>query len=227
MEDNFALADTEEMKELVQQKIKTEQYVTQIKKHQALKAELELQEYAAAVSSAQASNFRNRTYDFVSTVTEGSVESALDSITRWVREAPEKGITIRFTSGGGDGISGLVLFDALRAIDTDGTPVTTVALGQAASMAAILVQAGRERVIGPHARFLIHQGSFQMAGKLSDIEITADMAKEMNETMIGILAERSGKLTATEIRSKIKKGDWWLTADKFIKFGFADRKGYR
>jgi ATP-dependent Clp endopeptidase proteolytic subunit ClpP len=209
------------------QQLETEKYVTALKKAQATKAELELQEFSAAVRSAQASNFRHRTYDFVSEVTESTVETALDTITRWAREEHDRGITVRFTSGGGDTISGFVLFDALRAIDEDGTPITTVALGQAASMAAVLVQAGRERVVGPHARFLIHQIQLGAQGKLSDVEIQTGMAKEVNESAIAILSERSGKLTKNEIRSKIKKGDWALSAQKFIDYGFADRKGYR
>ena len=227
MGEEFILREPSELeKELIRQKIETEKFVTAIKKAQAEKAVLEMQEFSAAVKSAQASNFRNRVYDFVSSVSESAVEMALDTITKWVREEPETGITIRFTSPGGDTVSGLVLFDALRAIDEDGTPITTVALGQAASMAAVLVQAGRERVVGPHARFLIHQVSFGAEGKLSDVEIRAEQAKETNEMMLSILADRSN-LSVTEMRKKTKTGDWWLSADKFIKYGFADRKGYR
>src|SRR4026209_620469 len=110
MGEEFILREPSELeKELIRQKIETEKFVTAIKKAQAEKAVLEMQEFSAAVKSAQASNFRNRVYDFVSSVSESAVEMALDTISKWVREEPETRITIRFTSPGGDTISGLVL----------------------------------------------------------------------------------------------------------------------
>ena len=107
-------------------------------------------------------------------------------------EDPEKDINFYINSPGGLVTSGLAVYDTLQYIKPD---VTTVCIGQAASMGALLLAAGAEgkRYSLPHSRILIHQpmGGFQ--GQASDIEIQAKEILRMKETLNQILVKHTGK----------------------------------
>jgi ATP-dependent Clp endopeptidase proteolytic subunit ClpP len=211
---------------LREQELETAKIMTRAAQSAATKAEIELRDAQIEDQFNAAANFRNRTLGFSAPILHETVEQAIDVVSRWHRMEQGKPITVRFTSPGGEAIFGLTLFDALRAIQDEGTPIITVALGQAASMAAVLLQAGSERVVGPNSWFLIHEGSGALKGKMRDMEEQSAFHKRLGKNMMSILAERS-TMTAAEIGRKAKLAEWWLNADECIKFGFADRIGYR
>jgi ATP-dependent Clp protease, protease subunit len=105
---------------------------------------------------------------------------------------PEKDINFYINSPGGVVTAGLAVYDTMKYIKPD---VTTVCIGQAASMGAVLLAAGtkNKRYSLPHARILIHQpmGGFQ--GQASDIAIQAKEILRMKETLNHILVEHTGK----------------------------------
>jgi ATP-dependent Clp protease, protease subunit len=105
---------------------------------------------------------------------------------------PEKDINFYINSPGGVVTAGLAVYDTMKYIKPD---VTTVCIGQAASMGAVLLAAGSKgkRYSLPHARILIHQpmGGFQ--GQASDIAIQAKEILRMKETLNEILVEHTGK----------------------------------
>lgn len=107
-------------------------------------------------------------------------------------EDPEKDINFYINSPGGLVTSGLAVYDTLQYIKPD---VTTVCIGQAASMGALLLAAGAtgKRYSLPHSRILIHQpmGGFQ--GQASDIEIQAKEILRMKDTLNQILVKHTGK----------------------------------
>jgi ATP-dependent protease ClpP protease subunit len=91
-------------------------------------------------------------------------------------------------------------------------------------MGAVLFQAGDERIIDARAKLLIHQGSSQFAGRMSqgEAEDYAEFMKMLLDDLLEILAERS-TLTKRQIANKWNRKDWWIKADDAVKFGFADR----
>jgi ATP-dependent Clp protease, protease subunit len=105
---------------------------------------------------------------------------------------PEKDINFYINSPGGVVTAGLAVYDTMKYIKPD---VTTVCIGQAASMGAVLLAAGtkNKRYSLPNARILIHQpmGGFQ--GQASDIAIQAKEILRMKETLNHILVEHTGK----------------------------------
>lgn len=107
-------------------------------------------------------------------------------------EDPDKDINFYINSPGGIVTSGLAVYDTMQYIKPD---VTTVCIGQAASMGALLLTAGADgkRYSLPNARILIHQpmGGFQ--GQASDIEIQAKEILRMKETLNNILVRHTGK----------------------------------
>jgi ATP-dependent Clp protease protease subunit len=107
-------------------------------------------------------------------------------------EDPDKDINLYINSPGGVVTSGLAVYDTMQYIKPD---VTTVCIGQAASMGALLLAAGAEqkRYALPHARIMIHQpmGGFQ--GQASDIAIQAKEILRMKDALNDILVRHSGK----------------------------------
>jgi ATP-dependent Clp protease protease subunit len=107
-------------------------------------------------------------------------------------EDPEKDINLYINSPGGVVTSGLAVYDTMQYIKPD---VTTVCIGQAASMGALLLAAGAEkkRYALPHARIMIHQpmGGFQ--GQASDIAIQAKEILRMKDALNEILVRHTGK----------------------------------
>jgi ATP-dependent Clp protease protease subunit len=107
-------------------------------------------------------------------------------------EDPDKDINLYINSPGGVVTSGLAVYDTMQYIKPD---VTTVCIGQAASMGALLLAAGanRKRYALPHARIMIHQpmGGFQ--GQASDIAIQAKEILRMKDALNEILVRHTGK----------------------------------
>ncbi len=107
-------------------------------------------------------------------------------------EDPDKDINLYINSPGGIVTAGLAVYDTMQYIKPD---VTTVCLGQAASMGALLLAAGcaKKRYALPHARIMIHQpmGGFQ--GQASDIAIQAKEILRMKDALNDILVRHTGK----------------------------------
>ena len=135
---------------------------------------------------------------------------------------PGKEITFYINSPGGVVTSGLVIFDTMNMISS---PVSTVCIGLAASMASILLSAGEKgkRFIWPSGKVLIHQPSIGgvIQGPASDLEIQAREIVRTKERSAEILAERCGK-KVDEIMEDFDR-DYWMDAKESIKYGIVDK----
>jgi ATP-dependent Clp protease, protease subunit len=108
-------------------------------------------------------------------------------------EDPEKDISIYINSPGGSITAGLAILDTMRVVQPD---IVTYCVGQAASMAAVLLACGAKgkRYSLPHSRILIHQPSLTgLAGQATDIEIYAREILRMRDTLNKIIAEATGQ----------------------------------
>jgi ATP-dependent Clp endopeptidase proteolytic subunit ClpP len=170
----------------------------------------------------KASEYENRIYAFDGAVSGGSVQHAIVTLGQWVRRDPETPITIVFNSPGGNVFNGLALFDYIKDMQSQGTQIDTVALGMAASMGGVLLQAGKERTMSEHSYLLIHEVSDFAGGQMSELEDQVKFAKRLQERLLSILAERS-TLNKRQIERRWKRRDWWLDADEALKLGFCDR----
>lgn len=159
-------------------------------------------------------------------ISEESVRRCMAKLQTWRRSAPEgKKIEIELVinSRGGDVVSGLALYDFLESIKRSGHRVVTGALGVAASMGSILLQAGDVRYMGRGANILIHEVSTVAWGKTSEIEDRMSLIKKFQERSIDIYVNRSGgKLSRELVASEWKRRDWWLTADQCMELGLID-----
>ena len=133
---------------------------------------------------------------------------------------PGKDISIYVNSPGGSVHAGLGIYDTMQFISTD---VATICTGMSASMAAVLLVAGKEgkRSALKHSRVMIHQPMGGAQGQASDIEITAREILKLKKELYTIIAEHShtdfDKVWADSDR------DYWMTAEEAKEYGMIDR----
>jgi ATP-dependent Clp protease protease subunit len=135
-------------------------------------------------------------------------------------ENPEKDISIYINSPGGSVSAGLAIYDTMQFVKPD---VSTLCVGQAASMGALLLAAGakNKRFALPNSRVMIHQpmGGFQ--GQASDIEIHAKEILYLRQRLNEILARHTGQEIRTIERDTER--DNFFGAEEAVKYGLVDR----
>lgn len=135
-------------------------------------------------------------------------------------EDPEKDIHIYINSPGGSVTAGLAIYDTMRFIKPD---VSTICVGMAASMAAVLLAGGTKskRFALPHSKILIHQPWTQgIGGQVTDVEIHAKEMLKTRETLYNILSEHTGK--SYEQIAKDCERDYFLTAQEAKEYNLID-----
>jgi ATP-dependent Clp protease, protease subunit len=136
-------------------------------------------------------------------------------------ENPEKDISLYINSPGGSVSAGMAIYDTMQYIKPD---VSTYCVGQAASMAAVLLAAGAKgkRTLLPNSRVLIHQPLISgLQGQQTDIEIHAKDMLMMRDRLDEILAYHTGK-SKEEIHRDTER-DRILGAKEAVEYGLADR----
>lgn len=134
-------------------------------------------------------------------------------------EDKDRDISIYINSGGGVVSAGLAIYDTMQYIKPD---VTTICMGMAASMAALLLAAGTKskRFALPHSRMLIHQPMGGIQGQAVDIEIHAKEIMKMKNELNAIFAKHTGQTVA-----KIEKDsdrNFWISAEDAKNYGIVD-----
>jgi ATP-dependent Clp protease protease subunit len=136
-------------------------------------------------------------------------------------ENPEKDISIYINSPGGSITAGLAILDTMRVVQPD---IVTYCVGQAASMAAVLLACGTKgkRYSLPHSRILIHQPSLSgLAGQATEIEIYAREILRMRDTLNKIIAQASGQ-SLERIERDVDR-DYILEPAGALEYGLIDR----
>ena len=132
----------------------------------------------------------------------------------------EKDISLYINSPGGEVYSGLAILDTMNYIKPD---VSTICVGMAASMAAVLLAAGApgKRFSLPHSKIMIHQPSGGAQGQQTEIEIAAREIRETRNTLNQILADCTGK--PFEQVERDTERDNYLRAEQALEYGLIDR----
>ncbi len=135
-------------------------------------------------------------------------------------ENPEKDIMLYINSPGGSVTAGFAIYDTMQHIRAD---VSTICLGQAASMGAFLLSSGAKgkRLALPHSRVLIHQPLGGAQGQATDIEIQANEILRIKKSLNSILASNTGQPL-----KKIEKDtdrDYIMTAQEAVEYGMIDK----
>lgn len=134
-------------------------------------------------------------------------------------EDPDKDIHLYINSPGGVVTAGMAIYDTMQYIKPD---VSTICVGSAASMGAVLLTAGAKakRYALPHARVMIHQPLGGVQGQASEIEIHAREILRMREELNGLLASHSGQ--PIDVIARDTDRDNFMSAEDAVKYGLID-----
>jgi ATP-dependent Clp protease protease subunit len=137
---------------------------------------------------------------------------------------PDKDISIYINSPGGSITAGLAIYDTMQFIKPD---ISTICIGQAASMAAVLLAAGSpsKRLALPNSRIIIHQPLGGFSGQAADIDIQAKEILRMREHLNSILVRHTGQ-TLDKIMKDTDR-DYIMTADQGLEYGLIDQVIHR
>lgn len=135
-------------------------------------------------------------------------------------ENPDKDISFYINSPGGSVTAGLAIYDTMQFINCD---VSTMCIGQAASMGALLLAGGAKdkRFCLPHSRMMIHQPLGGVQGQATDIEIHAREILHIRERLNRILAHHTGQSMETIARETDR--DNFMSGPESVEFGLIDR----
>jgi ATP-dependent Clp protease protease subunit len=133
---------------------------------------------------------------------------------------PDKDIHLYINSPGGSVTAGLSIYDTMQFIKPD---VSTMCIGQAASMGALLLTGGAKgkRYALPHSRMMIHQPSGGAQGQASDIHIQAQEILKVRERLNRIMAEHTGQ--SIEVIARDTDRDNFMSADESVNYGLIDK----
>ncbi len=133
---------------------------------------------------------------------------------------PEKDIALYINSPGGSVTAGLAIYDTIQVLRC---PVQTICMGQAASMAALLLAGGTKgkRLSLPHSRILIHQPWGGVQGQARDINIQAREILRLKNLTIQIFAQHTGKSEDT-VAADMER-DFFLEPKQAVEYGIIDR----
>lgn len=173
-----------------------------------------------------------RTYDIYSRLLEDRIIFLRDTIDDDVANVviaqmlflaskdPSKDIRLYINSPGGSVTAGLAIYDTMRYLKCD---VATICIGQAASMAAVLLTAGAsgKRAGLPNCRILLHQVFGGAQGQAADVKIQTEELLRMRDLLVKILAEHTGK-TLKRI-AKDTDRDYFMSAQEAVEYGLIDR----
>ncbi len=135
-------------------------------------------------------------------------------------EDPEKEINLYINSPGGSVTAGLAIYDTMRYISPE---VNTICLGQACSMAALILSGGKKggRIILPTARVMIHQPWGGVQGQTSDIAIHTKEILRLKQTYIDIVARHTEKEPSVVAEDMAR--DYFMSAEEALAYGIVDK----
>lgn len=152
-------------------------------------------------------------------ITADLANSVVAQLLHLEQEDAEKDITIYVNSPGGSVDAGMAMIDTMHFIKPD---VSTVCIGMAASMGAMILSQGTKgkRFVLPNSRIMIHQPMTGAEGQASDIAITAEQIIKMKNILITMLVKATGQ-KKDKVEADMDR-DYWLDASMAKKYGIID-----
>jgi ATP-dependent Clp protease protease subunit len=153
-------------------------------------------------------------------VLDGMANTVIAQMLFLESEDPDKDINMYVNSPGGSVTAGMAIYDTMQYIKPD---VTTICMGQATSMAALLLAAGAagKRYALPHSRIMIHQPLGGTQGQATDIDIHAKEILKMRDTLNHILFKHTGQ-PIEKVRKDTER-DYFMTSEEAKEYGIVDK----
>lgn len=153
-------------------------------------------------------------------VLDGMANTVIAQMLFLESEDPDKDINMYVNSPGGSVTAGMAIYDTMQYIKPD---IATICMGQATSMAALLLAAGAEgkRYALPHSRIMIHQPLGGTQGQATDIDIHAKEILKMRDSLNHILFKHTGQ--PIEKVKKDTERDYFMTSEEAKEYGIVDK----
>lgn len=165
--------------------------------------------------------FDNRIIRLNKTIDAEVAENIVDQLLKLDTIKSKKDIIFYINSPGGSVSAGMAIYDAMQMVKND---IKTICIGRCASMAAVLLSGGTKgkRYITPNSEVMIHEVSSFNMGKVGELKIDYEHTNTLNERIIKLLAENTGK-TIKQVRHDIQLKDRWFNAEEALKYGLGDK----
>lgn len=165
--------------------------------------------------------FDNRIIRLNKTIDAEVAENIVDQLLKLDTIKSKKDIIFYINSLGGAVSAGMAIYDAMQMVKND---IKTICIGRCASMAAVLLSGGTKgkRYITPNSEVMIHEVSSFNMGKVGELKIDYEHTNTLNEQIIKLLAENTGK-TVKQVRKDIQLKDRWFNAEEALKYGLGDK----
>jgi ATP-dependent Clp protease protease subunit len=159
-------------------------------------------------------------------------QNFIKNINILIKSNPSEPITICLQTIGGCWYSGISIYDIIKSCSCD---ITIIGYGQICSMGTIIMQAADNRLLFPNTTFMIHYGSSDNSGDYLSSQNYAKIEKINMECMVDIYSGKcvngewfkkrdySIDKTKSYLKTKMKNGDWYMTSQEAIKYGFIDK----
>jgi len=152
-------------------------------------------------------------------VSDGLANSIIAQLLVLESDDPKKEISIYINSPGGSVTAGLAIYDTMQYINA---PVSTICIGQAYSMAAVLLASGAKgrRFMLPHARIMLHQPLGGFSGQATDIDIQAREMLHLKKVLIEVVARHTGQ-PVDQVKKDTDR-DYYLGGEEAQAYGIVD-----
>ena len=163
---------------------------------------------------------KERVIFLVGPVNEMSANLVVAQLLFLESENPDKDIALYINSPGGSVSAGLAIYDTMQFVKPD---VSTLCIGQAASMGAFLLTAGAKgkRFCLPNSRMMIHQPSGGFQGQASDIEIHAKEILYLRKRLNDIMSQHTGQ--PIEVIERDSDRDYFMSSEESVTYGLVDK----
>ena len=165
--------------------------------------------------------FDNRIIKISKAIDSEEADKIIDQLLKLDTMKSNKDITLYINSPGGSVSDGMAIYDTMQMIKSD---IKTICVGRCSSMAAVLLSGGTKgkRFITPNSEIMIHEVSSFNMGKIGELKINYEHSNTMNERIIKLLADNTGK-TIKQIRKDIQLKDRWFNAEEALRDGLIDK----
>lgn len=171
------------------------------------------------MSSISPALLQHRIVRLFGSVNKAAADNIISELLLLDAEDHESAIDLYINSPGGTMVDGMAIIDAMLCIQA---PVTTICIGQAASIAAAILAAGTpgRRMASPHAEIMIHQPSGDSEGQASDLQTYADQLMAKQRQLIALLAAWTGR-PKDQVKDDIDR-NFFLTPEEAREYGLID-----
>lgn len=164
--------------------------------------------------------FRDRIIFLGSAIDDSVANAIIAQLLYLDSEDPDKEVNLYINSPGGSITAGMAIYDTMQFVSS---PISTICLGQAASMAAVLLASGApgKRYALPHARIMLHQPHGGLGGQATDIEIAAREVLFLKGQLLEVLSKHT-KQGVDKLRSDTDR-DFFLRPSQAVEYGIIDQ----